>query len=66
MIRMIYMCGWSAIRVDNDFIWNVWVLNIKLKIISLRVVLTSTTNNSILHEAGFLDAFLIDLVQLKF
>lgn len=60
------MCGWSAIRVDNDFIWNVWVLNIKLKIISLRVVLTSTTNNSILHEAGFLDAFLIDLVQLKF
>lgn len=60
------MCGWSAIRVDNDFIWNVWVLNIKLKIISLRVVLTSATNNSILHEAGFLDAFLIDLVQLKF
>lgn len=42
------------------------VLNIKLKIISLRVVLTSATNNSILHEAGFLDAFLIDLVQLKF
>lgn len=66
MITMIYMYGWSAVREENDFIWNVWALNIKLKIISLRVVLTSATNNSILHEAWFLDAFLIDLVQLKF
>ena len=44
MMRMICVSGWSAIHADNDFIWNVWELNIKPKIIGHLILMLITLN----------------------
>ena len=43
-MRMICVSGWSAIHADNDFIWNVWELNIKPKIIGHLILMLITLN----------------------
>ena len=41
---MIRMSEWSAIRAENDFIWNVQELNIKPKIIGHLISMLKTLN----------------------
>ena len=38
------MSGWSAIRAENNFIWNVGELNIKPKIIGHLILMLITLN----------------------
>ena len=44
MMRIICMTGWTVMHVENNFIWNVWELNIKPKIIGHLILMRITLN----------------------